>query len=123
MADINIAENAIVAQKAKLVGDDDVQAEVTKVDPQITKEAVAAQVAPPREADAKKVNVHETRVATDTVITDPSSPLAVQVPDAGKSPLLTDGLPVHQLAEGNVEDRLAAQADEADSDDDAPASE
>lgn len=57
-------------------------------------EQVDAQVAPPREPEADKVDVHEVRVATDVVITDPSSPLAVQVPDAGKGSV---DLPIHQL--------------------------
>lgn len=58
-------------------------------------EQVDAQVAPAREPDADTVEVHEVSVATDVVITDPTSPLAVQVPDEGRGSL---ALPIHGLS-------------------------
>jgi len=86
------ADTPVVAQEAKVVGDDN----LTPREPtaEVVQEQVAAQVAQPREGDADKVNVHETVVHTDTVITDPSDPLAVQVPDAGRGSLV---LPAHAL--------------------------
>lgn len=83
----------VVAQKAKQVGDDNT-AEVREVPVEVVNEEVDAQVAPAREAEAKKVVAHETSVEVDKVITDPSSPEAVQVPDAGRGFL---DLPVHAL--------------------------
>lgn len=58
------------------------------------KEEVDAQVVQPREPDADKVQVHEVRVTTDTVITDPTSDLAVQTPPEGRGSL---DLPIHKL--------------------------
>lgn len=110
MAEIETQQAQVVAQKAKQVGDENV-ADVREPEVEVTKESVAAQVAPAREKDAAKVPVHETRVATDVVITDPSSPEAVQVPDAGRGSL---DLPIHQLAEGTVESRFESEAAEAD---------
>lgn len=97
-----------VAQEAKLVGDD--ATEVRKVPVEVNAEQVDAQVAQPREADSDKVNVHETAVATDEVITDPSDPRAVQVPEAGRGSL---DLPAHRLAAPTVEDVFAESAPEA----------
>lgn len=94
----------IVAQNKKLVGDEAVQNAGVTVEPEVTEEQVAAQVAPAREKESAKVNVHETVVHTDKVITDPNSPEAVQVPDAGRGSL---DLPAHALGSGHVEDRLA----------------
>jgi len=93
MAD-NVTPDApeVVAQDAKTVGDDALQAREPSVD--VVKEQVDAQVSQPREGAADKVNVHEVVVHTDTVITDPSDPLAVQVPDAGRGAL---DLPIHAL--------------------------
>lgn len=67
---------------------------VTRVE--VVKEQVRAQVAPPRDPDPDKVDVHETSVATDRVITDPTAPDAVQVPDEGKGSL---ALPIHNLVD------------------------
>lgn len=82
----------VVAQEAKTVGDDQFTPREPTVE--VVKEEVDAQVVQPREGDHDKVNVHEVRVETDTVITDPSDPLAVQVPDAGRGSL---DLPIHGL--------------------------
>jgi hypothetical protein len=100
-------QTEVVAQEAKTVGDENIEAREPTVE--VTKEQVDAQVAQPREGDSDKVNVFETTVATDTVITDPSSPLAVQVPDAGRGSL---ELPSHALAGPTVEQVFADDADE-----------
>lgn len=98
----------VVAQDSKVVGDDNL--EVREPTAELRKEQVDAQVSQPRQAENPKVNVHETFVATDTVITDPSSPLAVQVPDAGRGSL---DLPIHRLAGPLVEDVFAKADAEA----------
>lgn len=106
------ADLEVVAQEEKTVGDEAL--EVRKPDNSVLVEQVPAQVAPEREAPSAQVNVHETVVTTDTAITDPSSPLAVQVPDAGRGSL---ALPIHSLGGPLVEDVFAA-ADKAAADDD-----
>jgi hypothetical protein len=118
MADVKQQE--VVAQDAKLVGDEEVQAEVREPTQEVNKESVPAQVSPEREAPSKEVPVHETAVKLDEVITDPSSPLAVQVPDAGRGSL---DLPIHQLGEPTPEAVFAEEAADADEpeDDDQPA--
>lgn len=101
------ATPAVTAQKNMVIDDDG--AEPMVVEPHVVKEEVAAQVMQPREGDHDKVNVHEVYVVTDRVITDPSSPLAVQVPAEGRG---NSALPIHRLAEGTVEDKFAkADAD------------
>lgn len=113
MADVKQQE--VVAQDAKLVGDEEVQAEVREPTQEVEKEPVAAQASPDREKPSSEVPVHETRVKLDEVITDPSSPLAVQVPDAGRGSL---DLPIHQLGEPRPEDVFASEASEADESED-----
>lgn len=98
---------AVVAQEAKVVGDDALEPREPTVE--VNKDQVDAQVAQPREGDSDKVNVHEVVVATDTVITDPSDPLAVQVPDAGRGSL---DLPIHNLDGPRVEDVFSGKADQ-----------
>lgn len=98
---------AVTAQEQKLVGDEAVQAEITEVKPEVVREQVAAQVVQPREGDSDKVNVHETFIRTDTVITDPSDPRAVQIPDAGRGDL---SLPIHALDGETVEAVFAREA-------------
>lgn len=98
-----------VAQEAKLVGDD-VQ-EVREVPVEVVAEQVDAQVSQPREDADDKVNVHETVVKLDEVITDPSDPRAVQIPDAGRGSL---DLPAHRLAAQTPEAVFAASASDED---------
>lgn len=81
---------------AKSDNDSPVQVEVVR-------EEVDAQVAPPREPDADKTEVHEVSVQVDKVITDPSSPEAVQVPEEGRG---STDLPIHQLQEPSPEQAL-----------------
>lgn len=99
----------VVAQEAKTVGDDALTPREPSFD--VNKEQVAAQVVQPREGDVDKVNVHEVSVQMDEIITDPSSPLAVQVPDAGRGDM---SLPIHRLAGKTVEQQFAASAQTAD---------
>lgn len=105
MPDITPEVPQVVAQDAKIVGD----ADLTAREPQVivVQEQVPAQVAQPREGAVDKVNVHEVFVAIDEVITDPASPLAVQVPDAGRGSL---DLPMHALNGMTPEQVFAAAA-------------
>lgn len=102
----------VVAQDSKLVGDE-AQEQAFEVQPEVNSTSVAAQVAPEREASPAEQPVHETYVQLDEVITDPSDPRAVQVPDAGRGFL---NLPIHSLADGSPEQVFAAQAAEPESD-------
>jgi hypothetical protein len=123
MADEKLTETkapAVTAQEAKKVGDAEVQESVHEVKPEVVKEQVAAQVVQPREGDSDKVNVHETFVAMDRVITDPSDPLAVQIPDAGRGDL---SLPIHRLDAPTVEDVFREQASSAEEKSEAEAAE
>jgi hypothetical protein len=112
--------NPVVSQEGALVGDEAVNEHVHKVEPDVVEESVDAQVVAQPEAPSSTVNVHETSVQLDTVITDPSSPLAVQVPDAGRGSL---DLPIHGLAAPTVEEVFAEHAasiEERDADAPAP---
>lgn len=108
--DIVPSMNPVVAQEAKVVDDDG--AEPMVVEPEIVKEEVDAMVMQPRESDPDKLNVHEVRVVTDRVITDPSDPLAVQVPAEGRGDAT---LPIHRLDRGTVEDFFKENASKSDS--------
>ncbi len=91
-----MANNDVVSQKGALIGDEN-QPEPREPEFNRVEKEVDAQVSPPREADSGKVSVDETSVQLDRVITDPSSPEAVQVPDAGRG---STDLPAHRLAQG-----------------------
>lgn len=101
----------VISQKGALVGDENV-ADVVEPEITVNEGDDTAQVAPEREAAAGSVVVHETHVATDQVITDPSSPEAVQIPDAGRGPR---DLPAHTLAGDTPEDVFAKDASKAKS--------
>jgi hypothetical protein len=68
---------------------------------------VPAQVTGAAPEPVREVAVHETRVHTDRVITDPNDPLAVQVPEAGRGNALT---PIAQTYADNPETPEAAIA-------------
>lgn len=102
--------NEVVTQKGALVGDEAVNAAGTTPEADVVSEEVPAQVAGSNEPASATVRVHETYVVADKVITDPSSPEAVQIPDAGRGSL---DLPLHSLADGHVEDRFDAANKEA----------
>ncbi len=80
-----------------------VDTEAVRVD--TVREEVPAQVAPAREPEADKVQVHEVKVETDVVITDPTSPLAVQTEGGGGSL----DLPIHKLDAPSPEQVLAGE--------------
>lgn len=100
---------AVTAQESKTIGT--VPAEDAHViEPAINQGEVPAQVMQSREPDTDVVHVHEVMITTDYVITDPSSPLAVQIPDEGRGSL---DLPMHRLGDGTVEakfDKANAEA-------------
>ncbi len=111
MADeLEIKQNEVVSQEGALVGDENLP-EAREPEAGVVQEEVAAQVAPEREAPADTVNVHEVYVKLDEVITDPSSPLAVQVPDAGRGSL---DLPIHDLVNDTPEAVFASEASKAE---------
>lgn len=68
-------------------------------------------VVQPREPDADVAQVHEVVVQTDEVITDPSDPQAVQIPEAGRG---DSSLPIHALANPVPEAVFADEASKAD---------
>lgn len=107
MADDNLL-NPIAAPENATIGDENLavrDAEVTKVD-----ETVPAQTTGKPAVEVDTVRVTETHLSLDQVITDPHSPLAVQIPDAGRGPL---DLPIHQLARAaKPEDQFAEAAAE-----------
>lgn len=93
---VNAPENALVGEDAE--GAREAEVSVVAAD-------VPAQVTGAPSVVAETVAVHEVAVATDKVITDPNSPEAVQVPDAGRGSL---DLPIHALAGPRPEDVFAA---------------
>ena len=89
---IEIPEQPVNAPENALVGED---TEVARnADVSVLAEEVPAQTTGPAAVVADTVAVHETAVAVDKVITDPHSPEAVQIPDAGRGSL---DLPIHAL--------------------------
>jgi hypothetical protein len=96
-------------QEGAQVGDEAVNSNDSPVVVGVNSGDTAAQVTPQRSPDADRVQVHEVVVHTDEVITDPSDPRAVQIPDAGRGSL---DLPIHALAEGTVEDKFSASDDD-----------
>lgn len=107
MADDNLL-NPIAAPENATIGDENltpIEHDVVTVD-----ETVPAQTTGPAAVEVDTVRVTETHLALDEVITDPHSPLAVQIPDAGRGPLT---LPIHQLAAvGKPEDQFREAAAE-----------
>lgn len=106
MADVPTTQdlqNDVAAPANALIGDDNLKPRDPEVE-QIN-ESVPAQVMGKDVVPVDTVKVTETRVALDEVITDPSSPLAVQIPDAGRGSL---NLPIHRLAAPKPEDVFAA---------------
>lgn len=101
----NELQNDIAVPANALVGDENLPAHEPEV--QQINESVPAQIMQDKVQVVDTVKVTETHVALDQVITDPSSPLAVQVPDAGRGFL---DLPIHRLAVGNPEAQFAAAA-------------
>ncbi len=95
----------IATQDASTIGDDNLEARKPTFD--VNSESVPAQVMGQPAPAVEVVPVHETYVTTDTVITDTSDPLAVQIPDAGRGDA---SLPMHRLTMGTVEEYFAKQS-------------
>lgn len=109
LTDPSAAENA-------LVGDEAVYEHVREVEVENVQEDVQAQLPAEPSKPAETVPVNEFYVSVDEVITDPSSPLAVQIPDAGRGTL---DLPAHVLARGTYDQQVeAGMAAELKGDDD-----
>lgn len=85
--------NGVAAPENALVGDENIPA-AGDVSVQTVNEDVPAQVTGPPAVSVDTVKQTVTVVQLDEVITDPSSPLAVQIPDAGRGSL---DLPFHRL--------------------------
>lgn len=103
----------VTAQKSKTVGDENMPAP-REVEVEVNKDKVDAMRVQAREPDAAYVPIHETSITVDTVITDPSSPLAVQIPDAGRGTMM---LPITGLNQGGIEavfDKASKEAAEKD---------
>lgn len=83
----------VAAPENALIGDDN-QPAPREPDVTVDTDSVPAQVTGPAAVPVDEVYVHETSVKLDQVITDPSSPEAVQIPDAGFGSLV---LPIHGL--------------------------
>ncbi len=99
----------IATQEASTIGDENL--EVREPEFEVNTESVPAQVMGQPAPAVTTVPVHETYVTTDTVITDTSDPLAVQIPDAGRGSL---DLPIHGLSRPTVEQYFAAEAAKSD---------
>lgn len=99
----------VAAPKNALIGDENLpDAREPGVD--VNTDSVPAQTTGKPAEEVTKVYVHETNVTLDEVITDPHSPLAVQIPDAGRGSL---DLPIHALTKDGVEayfDKANAEA-------------
>lgn len=106
--DIEVPTPTVIAPANALIGDENAP-EVREVEVHVVDESVPAQVTGPPSEVVDTVRVHETSVSLDEVITDPSSPLAVQVPDAGRGDL---SLPIHALAGQTPEQVFASEATE-----------
>lgn len=105
----SIAGPSITVQKGALVGDENLPAPAATSDRvTVISEDEPAQVSPAApEGTPTTSRVHETHVQTDTVILDPSSPEAVQIPDAGIGSL---DLPIHALSNPSPEEVFASKA-------------
>lgn len=82
----------VVSQKGAQVGDENL-APAEAPQHVVVNEEQDARVTPEREAPAA-TQTYETHVVMDRVVTDPSSPEAVQVPDAGRGEI---NLPAYHL--------------------------
>lgn len=101
-------QNDVAVPENATIGDDNLKPRDPSIDQVNT--SVPAQVMQDKVKVVDTVKVTETRVALDEVITDPSSPLAVQIPDAGRGSL---DLPIHRLAAPKPEDAFSAARKDA----------
>jgi len=99
----------VVSQEGALVGDENLPGPEDQ-NVEVEQRQDDAQVPGTPQKPVDKVEVFEVVVETDKPILDPSSPLAVQVPDAGRGSLL---LPIHQhINSRRVDDIFAEEAGE-----------
>lgn len=106
--------NPVAAPEGSTIGDENLEAR--SADVYQVNQDVPAQTTGKPAVEVPTVKVSETAVRLDEVITDPNSPLAVQIPDAGRGPL---DLPIHRLAEApKPEDVFNALKDEDDAESD-----
>jgi len=103
----------VAVQKGAQVGDDKL-APVHEVETELDDKNVPAMVMAKAPEPVREVYVHESRVKLDRVVTDPSSPEAVQIPDAGRGFL---SLPLHGLDAPTPEQFFAAEASEVTDED------
>jgi hypothetical protein len=104
-------EQPKVAVPANALVGDDAKLDPREADVDVNKDSVPAQTTGAPAVEVDTVYVHETSVQLDEVITDPHSPLAVQVPDEGRGFL---NLPIHGLDAPRPEDVFdAARKDES----------
>lgn len=100
---------AVAAPENATIGDENL--EVREPSVEVNKDSVPAQTTGKPAVEVDTVRVHEVAVVTDEIITDPHSPLAVQIPDAGRGSL---DLPIHRLDAPTVEQVFAAHAAESE---------
>jgi hypothetical protein len=97
---IAVADNA-------LIGDEAVQSAYEAPEAHVVQEDVPAQTTGDSGSPVEVSKVHETTIILDKVVTDPHSPEAVQIPDAGRGTL---DLPLHALAGKSPEQVFADSA-------------
>src|SRR6188508_2948180 len=95
---VSVPMPGVATQEASTIGDENL--EVREPTIEVNEEEVPAQVMGQPAQAVETVQVHETYVVTDTVITDTNDPLAVQIPDAGRGDA---SLPMHALGGPTVE--------------------
>lgn len=100
----------VAAPENAQVGDENI-ADVHEVEVDVNKDSVPAQTTGKPAVEVDQVYVHETSVMLDRVITDPHSPEAVQIPDAGRGTL---DLPIHALDAETPEAFFAREASKSD---------
>jgi hypothetical protein len=105
LTDPSAAENA-------LVGDDEVYGARYEPEPEVVQEDVQAQLPAEPAKPAETVPVNEFYLQMDQVVLDPSSPEAVQIPDAGRGELY-DANSIYSA--GGVEDRFGSDEGPTDS--------
>jgi hypothetical protein len=111
---VEVPATPVVVQEGALVGDEEVNKHVHKVEPEVVSEETTQKYAPATQQQSV-YPVHETSVRLDTVVTDPSSPEAVQIPDAGRG---SSDLPIHLLTGETPNEALdnVAEVDVSDED-------
>lgn len=100
---------AVGGPEKALVGDEAVQSVKHEVEPVVVDE-VSERKHAPEAAQQVEYPVSEFSVAMDTVVTDPTSPEAVQIPDAGRG---NADLPIRVLSGPTPEDVFGEKASDS----------